>query len=412
MSLALPSVRWTIALLVCLVLFGTAISRLRSRVPDTFMNVSAAYASLPQKPAVPLFKEVSARNYYVSSDGDDVNDGSQQHPWATIQHAARAAGASSTVHVAAGSYAGPITTQTSGTASGRIRFVSDAQWGATIRAASVGVVWTNMGDYVDIEGFDIAGTDAATCHGIINYASYVRIIGNNVHDVGYNDTTCVYGSGIVNHNNRAGHDDDVIGNVVHDIGNLSHTHQFHHGIYQANLRGHIWNNLVYRCEGWGIHLWHAANQVTIANNTLFNNNYGGILIGDGDDTGGFPPGVVNDYTVVTNNIVYRNGLHRDASGYGIEEYGLTGRHNQYLNNLVYQNGPDNWKLQNGNRAQATITADPEFVKYRADGSGDYRLAPRSPGLNAATNIGALPFGRVVDVGAQIASAQLKLLSPQ
>jgi len=276
------------------------------------------------------------------------------------------------------------------------------QWGAEIRASSVDIVWTNLGDYVDIEGFDIAGSTANTCNGIVNYASYVRIVGNNVHDVGHDTTACVYGSGIVNHQNRAGHDDDVIGNVVHDVGNFGQTRQFRHGIYHANLRGYIWNNLIFRCEGWGIHLWHAANQVTIANNTVFNNGYGGILVGDGDDPGGFPQGVVNDNTVVINNIVFRNGLQPGAMGYGIEEYGLTGRHNQYVGNLVYENGPKNWKLQNGIKPVAGISADPQFVNYQPDGSGDYRLQATSPALGAGVSLGALAADLKPDLGTHLA----------
>jgi parallel beta-helix repeat protein len=364
---------------------------------------SSSSLSLPPLPLEPLITESSHTNYYVSPAGNNGNDGSQLRPWLTMQHAAKVAQAGATVHVAPGNYSGAITTSASGTSKARIRFVSDRQWGAVIRAASVDIVWTNLGDYVDIEGFDIAGSTPDTCDGIINYASYVRIIGNNVHDVGYDPARCVFGSGIVNHNNRAGHDDDVIGNVVHDIGNFGRAHQLHHGIYHANLRGHIWNNLVYRCEGWGIHLWHAAAEVTIANNTVFNNAYGGILIGDGDDPGGFPPGVVNDRTVVSNNLVYRNGLQRGASGYGIEEYGNTGVNNQYLNNLVYQNGPRDWKLQNGNRAVGSISADPQFVNYQPDGSGDYHLRATSPAIHAGTSLGAAPFKTSSSLGAEFAS---------
>jgi parallel beta-helix repeat protein len=352
-------------------------------VADSSKSASAVVGFSSPPPPPP-----SGTNYYVSPSGADGNDGSQSHPWLTIQRAANVAKAGATVHVAPGSYTGAITTQTSGTVTARIRFVSDAQWGATIRAGSVDIVWTNLGDYVDIEGFDIAGSTADTCNGIINYASYVRIVGNDVHDVGHDTTACVFGSGIVNHQNRAGQDDDVIGNAVHDIGDINQTYQYHHGIYHANLRGHIWNNLVYRCQGWGIHLWHAANQVTIANNTVFNNGYGGILIGDGDDPGGFPGPVTNDNTVVSNNIVYRNGLNPGASGYGIEEYGLTGTHNQYLNNLMFQNGPANWNLLNGITAVGSISADPQFVNYQPDGSGNYHLAGGSPAANAGTAVGA------------------------
>ena len=363
--------------------------------PGSPVSISAVSSADPTKSAsavvsfsTPPNPSPTGTNYYVSPAGNDGNDGSQQHPWLTIQHAAALAQPGATVHVAPGNYAGAITTQINGTATARIRFLSDTQWGAVIRAASVDIIWTNLADYVDIEGFDIAGSTADTCNGIINYASYVRIVGNNVHDVGHDTTTCVFGSGIVNHQNRAGHDDDIIGNVVHDIGDFSLTYQYHHGIYHANLRGHIWNNLVYRCQGWGIHLWHAANQVTIANNTVFNNAYGGMLIGDGDDAGGFAPGVVNDFTVVTNNIVYSNGLRSGASGYGIEEYGATGTHNQYLNNLVYQNGPADWNLQNGIVAVSSLCTNPQFVNYQTDGTGDYHLVSGSPAISAGTSVGA------------------------
>jgi parallel beta-helix repeat protein len=160
--------------------------------------------------------------------------------------------------------------------------------------------------------------------------------------------------------------------------------------------------MIYRCQGWGIHLWHAANQVEIANNTVFNNAYGGILIGDGDDPGGFPPGVVDDNTIVSNNIVYRNGRRPEASGYGIEEYGNTGPHNQYVNNLVFENGPADWKLQNGIIPVASIAADPQFVNYRDDGSGDYHLQSGSPALHSGT-ANAAKSESDVGIGATLAS---------
>ena len=43
------------------------------------------------------------------------------------------------------------------------------------------------------------------------------------------------------------------------------------------------NNIVYRTSGWGIHLWHAPyHRLTIANNLVFNNANGGIVVGAGD----------------------------------------------------------------------------------------------------------------------------------
>lgn len=143
-------------------------------------------------------------------------------------------------------------------------------------------------------------------------------------------------------------DDDVIGNVVNNVGD-----------YQNRLPQ----------PGWGIHAWHAASGTVIANNSVFNNGYGGILIGSGDD----PGNKQNDYTVVANNIVYRNGLNPKAGGYGIEEFGKTATHNVYLNNLLYQNGPANWNLQNGNKPSGNVSADPQFVNYYGRQHG--RLSP-------------------------------------
>jgi len=75
----------------------------------------------------------SGLNYYVSPTGSDANSGSASSPWMTIQHAAQAVGGDPngvTVHVAAGTYPGSVSSSLSGTASGRIRFVSDVPWAA------------------------------------------------------------------------------------------------------------------------------------------------------------------------------------------------------------------------------------------------------------------------------------------
>jgi len=114
-------------------------------------------SSTPVKYAPPLLPTKAIAHYYVTPAGKDGNDGSRLHPWLTIQHAAAVVQPGGTVHVAPGNYLGAITTQTNGTRAARIRFVSDQQWAAIIRASSVDIVWTNLGDYIDIEGFDIAG---------------------------------------------------------------------------------------------------------------------------------------------------------------------------------------------------------------------------------------------------------------
>ncbi|HXY03601.1 MAG TPA: right-handed parallel beta-helix repeat-containing protein [Terriglobales bacterium] len=263
----------------------------------------------------------------------------------------------------------------------RVRFVSERQWSAVVRSSGSRVTWTNDGDFVDIVGFDISGDGAI---GILNRGSNVRIIGNHVHHISAGGCDGNGGAGILNGNYSAS-DDDVIGNVVHDIGEPNKSCARVHGIYHSNMRGRILNNISYNNEGYGIHLWHGATEVTIANNLIFNNRHGGIVVGAGDAPFNGSPTNPADHVVVVNNIVVYN-----QNRYGIEELGVTGPNNTFVNNLVYRNQFADWKLQAGQQF-GTIDADPKFIAYREDGSGDYHLSSNSPGIGKASRNGAPTF---------------------
>lgn len=338
---------------------------------------------------------------YVVPTGNDTNSGSIGAPFRTIAKAASMAKPSTTIHVAPGDYSGNVATRTSGAPAARIRYVSDTRWGARILGTGSDAHWTNSGDFVDISGFDISGPGRL---GILNNASNTLIEGNHVHDLqisgGCNGAG---GGGIVNAAYDAA-DDDVIGNVVHDIGVPGKCNGVQ-GIYHSNLRGKIMNNIVYRVSAWGIHLWHAANNVVIANNTVFNNGSnrmgGGIAAGSGDS----PGGIVLDNTTIMNNIVYGN------PGASIEQFcyagvGCIGPSNTTANNLVYGNGAG-IRLRVGG-ASGTVTADPRFVNYQPDGSGNYRLQSSSPAIDRALIMAApaydmdnvaRPLGGAADIGA-------------
>jgi len=318
---------------------------------------------------------------YVAPNGNDMWDGSSTRPWATLQHAAGNATAGETIHVAPGNYAGPVLTSRSGLPFARIRFISDKQWGAVIRSHASRATWVNDGDFVDIVGFDISGDGAI---GIFNRGSNVRIIGNHVHHISSRGCDGNGGAGILNGSYSAS-DDDVIGNVVHDIGEPNKSCPRVHGIYHSNVRGRILNNISYNNEGYGIHLWHAATDVTIANNLVFNNRNGGIVVGAGDAPFDSSPLHPADRVLVTNNIVVYN-----HNRYGIEELGVTGPNNTFVANLVYGNQFADWKLQSG-RQFGTITEDPHFIAYKDDGSGDYHLSTASPGIGKASTNGAPIF---------------------
>jgi parallel beta-helix repeat protein len=332
--------------------------------------------------------------YYVSNTGSDAADGSQSQPWQTIQHAAQVVQAGDTVHVLPGTYHESPYSKNNGTAAAPIRFVSDTTWGAKITGDGA-TDWGFRidGDYFTVEGFDITNVNPSGHSGVAPGGNYDTVKGNHIHNIdpsggldGYGGAGVIYGGADVTKGYL-----DVIGNVVHDVGDLNVPSYLVHGIYYGTKGGHIYNNIVFRTQGWGIELWHGASNITISNNTVFNNMQGGIMVGAGD----YPcPQCGDDSTIVTNNIVVYNLAHDYGTtligGFGIIEAGVTGTHNVYDNNLVYGNQSGPFSLQNGNIPGPTISADPMFVNYVSDGSGDYHLRAGSPAINAGTSEGPAP----------------------
>ena len=339
-------------------------------------SCSRATEAMPPGASRPVAE--AGRRWYVSAAGKDSSDGSKEHPWATIQHAAEQVAPGDIVHVAPGLYGSAITTLISGTPSGHIRFISDVKWGAKIIAPLSYTAWENRGDYVDIEGFDISGDGNL---GILNLGSFVSILGNHVHDI---PAKCNENGGAgIDHGNYTAHDNDTIGNLVHNIGDVGVPCPRVHGIYHANQRGHVWNNIAFNNQGYGIHLWHAPANVVVANNLVFHNGDGGIIVGAGDA----PGGVTADGMVVTNNIVIENGTW--GAGWAIVESGRIGTRNQYSNNIVWGNRRG-IGLENGHDV-GTINSDPKLLHYVNDGSGDYHLADASPAIGAAKQAGTPPI---------------------
>ena len=304
--------------------------------------------------------------YYVATSGDDGNPGTLATPFRTIQQAADTAKGGDTVYVLPGTYPESITSTTSGTATARIVFESQTKWGAHIIAGSSFSAWWNDGEYVDIINFDMTGS--AIQEGMTNSASYVRIIGNHVHDF--------IGTGIDDSLNYSHHDVEYIGNVVHDVGEPGSNQN--HGLYLATKGGRIINNIVYRVVGgYCIHLWHAATDVRIAHNTVSEcgsqDSGGGIVVGAGDS----PGGVTLENTRVENNIVIK------SARMGIYETGKTGTNNHFINNLTYGNATGNFVLQNGDVDQGTMTLDPKFVNPSQD---DFHLQSSSPAIDAGVSL--------------------------
>jgi len=313
-------------------------------------------------------------NYYVSTWGNDSNDGSLAHPFATIDKASTVATPGTIVHIAPGTYS-KIRTMASGTADAKIVYISDVKWGAKIQTVNAWSSWYNGGSYVDIVGFDVSGNGFI---GIQSAASYVRVIGNHVHDIAQTGNPGGNGGAGIQHSwspviGYAGHDNEVIGNVIHDIGPAGQEIHTIHGIYLTNMYGCIENNMVYDCVGYGIHLWHATSDATIKRNLVYENRSGGIIVANGSGEGNM---MINDNSIVSNNICINNHG-KTAIKEGEND---TGPNNRYINNIIYGNDNNIVLLNEGSSEEGTIYSNPQFVDYQPDGCGDYHFMPNSPAV--------------------------------
>ena len=361
---------------------------------DTSSSASATVSLTPASS--------TSNDRYVATTGSDSNDGSACHPWATVQYAASLAQPGWTIHVAPGTYdvGAGIVNDNSGTANSPIVYIGSydkSTWTWNTKLVSTGsAVWTTSANYVDIVGFDLTSTDASATWGFHIGGSDISIKDNYVHDI-YSDSP---GAGIMLGSGTTATGNLVEGNVVAREAHTAGGSTDNQCIYTTESYTTIVNNIVFGCHKYGIQIYSniagGSNYNVIANNTVFA-SYRGIVVG-GQDTGSGAPTV--DYNIITNNIVY-----------GITDIGLNaavifGSHNITSNNLTYNDGT-NYSSSYTNHTN-DIVADPLFVNYAPDGTGDYQLQPASPCRDAGTNVGApkydflyvsRPQGSAVDCGA-------------
>ena len=361
-------------------------------------NVLLSCGAIVLLAAAPMASAV-AKDLYVSTTGSDSNPGTQTAPVKSIARADALASAGTIIHVAAGTYrvsapaldnAG-IKTSKSGTATARIKFVSDAKWGAKIIVSGTGITWDSRGSYVDIDGFDISGSGR---HGILAAGANLTMTNNFIHDLTISGGCNGSGGAAIDTYGPVGGvviDRNVVRNIGASMIGKCNTVQ---GIYIANANNVVTNNLVSGVAMAGIQQWHGATASTIVNNTVFRSK-DGILLGQGD--AGTTTGSANNY--VANNVVY------DNTTYGIVELGKMAGNNRYVNNLVAKSGT---AMRVAGSVSGTISSDPLFVAYQANGTGNYRLSSSSPAIDRGTSTSAprvdlmlvaRPRGAAVDIGA-------------
>ena len=359
-------------------------------------------------------------DYYVSPSGSDSNDGSSAHPWATINKADSVVGPGAIVHVSPGTYSGNIVTSAKGTASARIRYISDTQYGARLVGGSSDfVIWLAYNTYTDIVGFDFDGSvNTSEQSGIIILPSptegtHLLIFGNRAHNLypsgGCNNhvgaigeggqslpTYNVYDSNLIYHNNGGAGGSSSQGNSCDGLDPW--------GPYDVAR-----NNVVMdQGGGWCMQVSHSASNAIITNNTLINCDRGGVILENDFTTA--------DYVTISNNIVVNSGSNGGSSG--IRAYmGACGSHNIYDNNLLYGNSPLDYEFDNGCTDTATGTQSGSnstvFANYTGTSSGNYHLKSGSSAIDHGTTScastgcapsidlqgGARPTGPAWDIGA-------------
>lgn len=321
---------------------------------------------------------------YVATTGDDdTGDGTEGNPYATIEKAASEASPGTTIHVAAGTYEGQRThniggsvavyTNASGTQSSPIRFVSDTPWGAVIDGAGVDQAWHNAGDYVEVIGFEITGSNYV---GFNQRAHYGLIAGNHIHDLAAPDVNVPNGGALIAENKDTSSNNRYIGNLVHGV-NPPGANSTMHGIYVNSPGFVVQNNIVYDVSDTarGIQAYRVIQDGIISNNLVFDCG-NGILYNPSEVVG-------SQNAIITNNIVIDCGI-------GIRKFGddptVTIDSNITFNcSTDYYNDGD---AIDDTVATNRITSNPGLVNYQQDGSGDYHLAAGSPAIGQGTSNGA------------------------
>lgn len=328
-------------------------------------------------------RRVAGPQLYVAPGGSDGAPCTSAAPCRTLAAAQALATPGTTVNVAPGDYAA-TTLSRPGAAGAPIRYVSTVVWGAHVVAPSptTGSAITVSARDVVVDGFDVTGGRV----GITVTAPDVTVRANHVHEVFRAAPDANGAAGIDVYTGDYGPLAGVVidGNVVDHVGRTPGASGRVQGIYVAVPcpGGRIVDNVVFAVEDYGIHAYHDPAYWTVANNTVVGNGRG-ILVGPG-------------FTVVNNISALNRGV-----AYAVATAATVTGPVAFAANLSFGNG------DNAPGAGVRV-ADPMFVRATTDGTGDYRLAAGSPGVDAGVGTGAppadfvgvpRPMGAGYDIGA-------------
>lgn len=323
----------------------------------------------------------SQTNYYVSTSGDNGNDGlTIASAWETVQHAMDNAPANSIVNILAGTYNEKVEMNVSGTAGGQIIFQNYQTDVAVISGSGLGgndaIIGIFDQSYVTIKGLQVANNEQLDAQGIIveGDCQSVELRDNEVYNINFSTNPAdvatetrnsqpiiVYGSnasapvsgliidGNIVRDSRTGYSEglavngnvdgfEVTNNEVYNVSNIGIDIIGHEGTASANdqaRNGIITDNLVYNCKSpyataAGIYV-DGGMDLIIERNVVHDGQWG-IEIGC-ENLGKTTSGVI-----VRNNFIYNN----DDAGLVMGGYNFPSEsgkviNSEMLNNSLYHN---------------------------------------------------------------------------
>ena len=335
--------------------------------------------------------------YYVATDGDDLNPGTETQPFRTIKQGISVLEPGDTLYVKSGTY----------TEEAIRTFPSGTSWDnpITIMAYPGSTVTLKPDSGSDVLRF-------VRCHYII--IDKFVLDGSNVENNGIKITTEAHHIRIQNSEvMRAPRQGILIttdGSINSDFNqfinlNVHHngTTDFDHGVYIESSHNLVDRSSIHHNAGWGVHIYSGgcddcANDNIVSNNAIYDNAMigdrgPGIILSSGSgnlaynnlvwgNNGGIQVALGASDVKVYNNVVYAN----DYNGI----YIFSSSTNAVVrNNIVFQNGGT--AISDGGSGTIQdhnlVDTDPLFVDAPAH---DFHLQPASPAIDSGIALSEVP----------------------